>query len=133
MIFRITFRDNDFRNILENIGNNMLSIYSYYRMTRLANKDDNESIKEYVDNSKLQDQLLYKLSDEKEFTNTEKALLITLLNKSIKAYIEDNTSKENAEYLINNLDISLQETIDSKFENDEVLYYFPIINKYVIK
>ena len=79
MILKITFNDNDYQNVLENIGENMFRLYSYYRMTRLANKSDEVSIKEYVENSKLFDKYLGMIQDEEQFTKQQKLQFIDLI------------------------------------------------------
>ena len=89
MILKITFNDNDYQNVLENIGESMFGLYSYYRTTRLANKDDEVSLKEYVENSKLFDKYLGMIQDEEQFTKQQKLQFIVLIKKKIEAYIED--------------------------------------------
>ena len=131
MILRITFNDNDYQNVLENIGENMFRLYSYYRMTRLANKSDEVSIKEYVENSKLFDKYLGMIQDEEQFTKQQKLQFIDLIKKNIEAYIEDKY-KSAGDYLIKELKISAVQKVGDEWHNGEVLYYFPMNDAYII-
>lgn len=128
MILRITFNDNDYQNILEDIGKNMFSLYSYYRTTRLANKDDEISLKEYVENSELFDKYLEMIQDEEQFTKAQKAQFIDLIRKNIEAYIEDKYK----DYLIKELKVSVIQKVGDEWHNGEVLYYFPLNDAYII-
>lgn len=131
MILKITFNDNDYQHVLENIGENMFSLYSYYRMTRLANKSDEVSIKEYVENSKLFDKYLEMIQDEEPFTKQQKLQFIDLIRKNIEAYIEDKY-KSAGDYLIKELKVSIVQKVGDEWHNGEVLYYFPLNDAYII-
>lgn len=131
MILRITFNDNDYQNVLENIGESMFGLYSYYRTTRLANKDDEVSIKEYVENSKLFDKYLEMIQDEEPFTKQQKLQFIDLIRKNIEAYIEDKY-KSVGDYLIKELKVSIVQKVGDEWHNGEVLYYFPMNDAYII-
>ena len=131
MILKITFNDNDYYSILKNIGENMFSLYSYYRMTRLANKSDEVSIKEYLENSKLFDKYLGMIQDEEQFTKQQKLQFIDLIKKNIEAYIEDR-HKSAGDYLIKELKISAVQKVGDEWHNGEVLYYFPLNDAYII-
>lgn len=131
MILKITFNDNDYYSVLKNIGEDMFSLYSYYRMTRLANKSDEVSIKEYVENSKLFDKYLGMIQDEEPFTKQQKAQFIDLIKKNIEAYIEDRY-KSAGDYLIKELKVSVVQKVGDEWHNGEVLYYFPLNDAYII-
>lgn len=109
----------------------MLGLYSYYRTTRLANKDDEVSLKEYVENSKLLDKYLRMIPDEEQFTKQQKLQFIDLIKKNIEAYIEDKY-KSVGDYLIKELKISIVQKVGDEWHNGEVLYYFPMNDAYII-
>lgn len=132
MIFRITFNDNDYQNVLEKIGKNMFCLYSYYRTHRLVDTDEPEKIKEYIEDAKDMDKFLKRMQNEDEFTANDKGRLVRLLLRNIRAYIEDY-QVEQGEYLCKELSVEIVESVDSKYENSEVLYYFPILEQYIIK
>lgn len=131
MILKITFNDNDYYSILKNIGESMFGLYSYYRTTRLVNKDDEVSLKEYVENSKLLDKYLGMIQDEEQFTKQQKLQFIDLIKKNIEAYIEDR-HKSAGDYLIKELKISVVQKVGDEWHNGEVLYYFPLNDAYII-
>lgn len=131
MILKITFNDNDYYSILKNIGESMFELYSYYRTTRLVNKDDEVSLKEYVENSKLFDKYLGMIQDEEQFTKQQKLQFIDLIKKNIEAYIEDR-HKSAGDYLIKELKISVVQKVGDEWHNGEVLYYFPLNDAYII-
>lgn len=131
MIIKITFHDNDFKNVLEKIGRNMCILYSYYRLTRLVDIDDPEKIKEYCDNAKEFDKYLKMIQDEEKFTPVDKGLFLRLIIKSVKAWIED-TYPDDAKYLTDRLEIEIVDSVKDQWENGEVLYYFPMNDQYLI-
>lgn len=132
MIFRITFEDNDYQEVLKRLGDKMFGLYSYYRSQRLSKSDDPEIIKEYCDNAKQMDAFLSRIQDEDDFTANDKGRLVRMMLQNIRAYIED-MFVDDAEYLNSEIEFSIEETIDGSDENGEVLYYFPMQDQYIIK
>lgn len=131
MILKITFNDNDYQDVLENIGESMFGLYSYYRTTRLAKKDDEASLKEYVENSKLFDKYLGMIQEEEQFTKQQKTQFIDLIEKNLETYIEDKY-KSAGDYLIKELKVSIVQKVGDEWHNGEVLYYFPLNDAYII-
>ena len=128
---KITFNDNDYQNVLENIGESMFGLYSYYRTTRLANKDGGISLKEYVENSKLFDKYLGMIHDEEQFTEQQKEQFIDLIKQNLEACLEDNYKTE-ADYLIKELKVTTIKSIGDEWHNGEILFYFPMNDSYII-
>lgn len=133
MIIRATFHDNDFERPL-------ISFFSrgLYGALRWANKElgdkENPTTDElllYKETSILIDKYLRMIQDEKEFSDKDKDQLKVLLEKAYNTYLT-NLYSENAEYLIKSLDISLIDKVEDKWENGEVLYYFPMHDKYIV-
>lgn len=128
MILKITFNDNDYQKILENIGNKMYGLYSYYRMTRLKSED---KTMEYVENSKLFDKYLGMIQEEEQFTKKQKEQFIDLIKQNLEAYLEDNYRTE-ADYLIEELKVSIIKSVGDEWHNGEILFYFPMNDSYII-
>lgn len=131
MILKITFNDNDYYSVLKNIGESMFGLYSYYRATRLANKNDEVSLKEYVENSKSFDKYLRMIQDEESFTKQQKEQFIDLIKQNLEAYLEDNYRTE-ADYLIEELKVSIIKSVGDEWYNGEILFYFPMNDSYII-
>ena len=133
MIIRVTFHDNDFERPL-------ISFFSkgLYGALRWANKElrDKEDptpneLLLYKETSILIDKYLSMIQDEKEFSIEDKSQLKALIEKAFKLYL-NTLYQESAEYLIKSLDISLIDKVEDKWENGEVLYYFPMHDKYIV-
>ena len=133
MIIRVTFHDNDFERPL--IGFFSKGLYGAlgWANKELRGKEDptpNELLL-YKETSILIDKYLGMIQDEKEFSIEDKSQLKALIEKAFKLYL-NTLYQESAEYLIKSLDISLIDKVEDKWENGEVLYYFPMHDKYIV-
>ena len=133
MIIRVTFHDNDFERLL--IGFFSKGLYGAlgWANKELRDKEDptpNELLL-YKETSILIDKYLSMIQDEKEFSIEDKSQLKALIEKAFKLYL-NTLYQESAEYLIKSLDISLIDKVEDKWENGEVLYYFPMHDKYIV-
>ena len=133
MIIRVTFHDNDFERPL--IGFFSRGLYGALRWANkeLGDKEDptTDELLLYKETSILIDKYLRMIQDEKEFSIEDKSQLKALIERAFKLYL-NTLYQESAEYLIKSLDISLIDKVEDKWENGEVLYYFPMHDKYIV-
>lgn len=129
MIIRATFHDNDFQNVLEGFFNKGL----YLMLCHIKNglTDSNEDTMLYVRYSTLIDKYCKMIQDEKIFSKDTQQDFVNMLGEAFDKYIEQNYS-DNAEYLKENLELEIINSVKDKWENGEVLYFFPMHEKYVI-
>ena len=116
MIIKLTFKDNDFTPLLENYTSKIFDI-GYYN-----------SINEYSEFKRK----IYKYEND-NLSEKEKQQLKKLIENQLiincRKYI--STHKE-AEYLIKSLEIKIVETIEDKWQNNEVVYFITSNLKYLV-
>lgn len=133
MIIRVTFHDNDFERPLISFFSKGLYGALGWANKELRDKEDPTSneLLLYKETSILIDKYLSMIQDEKEFSIEDKSQLKALIEKAFKLYL-NTLYQESTEYLIKSLDISLIDKVEDKWENGEVLYYFPMHDKYIV-
>ena len=110
------FKDNDFTPLLENYTSKIFDI-GYYN-----------SINEYSEFKRK----IYKYEND-NLSEKEKQQLKKLIENQLiincRKYI---SSHKKAEYLIKSLEIKIVETIEDKWQNNEVVYYITSNLKYLV-
>lgn len=126
MIIKVTFRDNDCTNLLEEYFNKPLFIQIRNLLEDIKYSDKLEDIKKYCELSKLIDNCMEYAVYNKEIDIELNQSLINLIKESIIKYIGNN------EYLINNLEITIVNELQDIDENGEVVYYLTKADKSII-
>lgn len=129
MIIRATVQDNDYKEVLEKFFSKGLYLMLCYVKNGLT--DSEQDVTLYVRYSKLIDKYCKVIQDEKILTYEDSNDLIFMLKDAFYKYLDENNF-EAKDYLKENLDISIVDSVKDKWENGEVLYFFPMHNKYVI-
>lgn len=138
---KITLKDNDFVDILkefftdevkEIVFDRPISYPRSYRYCigdpkrKLADKEDNNSIKKYVQMSKDIDNIMDKLFEKEGTTLTEKERRQYIKFVKINFYEYVDTLKLNdttKQYIKENIRITPIDSISLDWQNDEVVYY----------
>ena len=130
MILKATFKDNDFTEVLEDFFEQPLFLGILYCLNKWKDNTDSEILKKYRDTQIEMQAYLHIIQDEKQFTPNKRGRFITILRDSIKDWLKDNYP-DDYNYLSNNLHIEFVTSIKDKWQNDEVVYYFPTADKYI--
>lgn len=130
MIIKITFKDNDFTQVLEEFFDKPVLSGFNYCLEKYSIDDDPETLNTYRKLSILIKGYLHKLKDENNFSKEDKKHLIAILKESILDFIKDNYA-EDFEYLSKELIITTQKSVTDHWENGEMIYYFPTHDKYI--
>ena len=128
MIIKATFNDNDFTHLLEGFFKNF---WKYIFL--LTEKDLNDLHKSLIANDKYHEfEKLYKKTGEnsKSLSDEDKEQVLNYIKANILEYINKN-SKENYEYLEKNLEISFVKSVQDKWQNGEVIYFFTMADTYL--
>ena len=129
MIIRATVNDNDYKEILEKFFSKGLYLMLCYVKNGLT--DSEQDVTLYVRYSKLIDKHCKMIQDGKIFTYEDSNDLVLMLKDAFYKYLDENNF-EAKDYLKENLDISIVDSVKDKWENGEVLYFFPMHDKYII-
>ena len=129
MIIKATFHDNDYKNVLEGFFSKGLYLMLCYVKEGLTDSVEDTTL--YVRYSTIIDKYCKMIQDEKIFDKKTQQDLINMVGDAFNKYIDEMYS-EQAKYLKENLEIEILDSVNDKWENGEVLYFFPMHNKYVI-
>ena len=129
MIIKATFHDNDYKNVLEGFFSKGLYLMLCYVKEGLTDSVEDTTL--YVRYSTTIDKYCEMIQNEKIFDKKTQQDLINMIGDAFNKYIDEMYS-EQAKYLKENLEIEILDSISDKWENGEVLYFFPMHNKYVI-
>lgn len=129
MIIRATVQDNDYKEVLEKFFSKGLYLMLCYVKNGLT--DSEQDVTLYVRYSKLIDKYCKVIQDEKILTYEDSNDLVLMLKEAFYKYLDENNF-EAKDYLKENLDISIVDSVKDKWENGEVLYFFPMHEKYII-
>ena len=129
MIIRATVQDNDYKEVLEKFFSKGLYLMLCYVKKGLTDSEQDTTL--YVRYSKLIDKYCKVIQDEKILTYEDSNDLVLMLKDAFYKYIDENNF-EAKDYLKENLDISIVDSVKDKWENGEVLYFFPMHEKYII-
>ena len=129
MIIKATFHDNDYKNVLEGFFNKGLYLMLCYVKEGLTDSVEDTTL--YVRYSTTIDKYCKMIQDEKIFEKRLQQDLINMIGDAFNKYIDEMYS-EHSKYLKENLEIEILDSVSDKWENGEVLYFFPMHNKYII-
>lgn len=136
MIIKFTLNDNDFTHYIELFLKTPLIIrasdYSKHLQLKLS-RNSKDYYKKWKDISLEREEflnLLYKCVENK-INEEEQEKLLKYLKKVFLLYIKATTNDDDYNYIKNNIIIRLNKTIDDKWQNDEVVYYFISNEKYI--
>lgn len=122
-IIKATFSDNDFTDVLERYFNT-ISCHGIDQFRKKINNDNPtyDELKEYIS---LDRKISDIINSRDEYLKDEEFLFIlNLIKDRINDFIKTKISKENHEYILNNLTIELINTFSPTWENGEVCYAF---------
>ena len=141
---RVTFKDNDFKEELENfftdvVKDDLVKFERNYKycmgdpQRKYAHKDDKESINKYVDLSIKIDDIANAIFNEKDIKDKMYDDYINLVRTNFNEYIDTLTLNDTTkDYLKQNLDILPINKVDLEWQNGEVVYYIFSNNKTLI-
>lgn len=128
MIIKITFKDNDYTQLLErflDVSHSFTEFYNLY--SEALNECDIDTL------HKLYEQRdvfrAYIRDGITKMPKVDKDLFEGMLKLEILAWLKENTIKY--DYLKDQLEITITNRMTSKWENGEVVYYFPSQHKYI--
>lgn len=129
MIIRMTVNDNDFSEIIEPFIKNFIINVCFYK------KDENQSYEKRVKEYELSEKALKYLNpnlyeDMQSYTQEELDELNSIIKKAFKVYVLEHC-QTNANYLIEKLEVTFQDSFTDKWENSEAYYYFLHSQKYI--
>ena len=129
MIIRFTVNDNDYKEVIEKFFNKGLYLMLGYVKKGLTDSEHDMTL--YVRYSTLIDKYCKMIQDGKPFIINDANDLVFMLKDAFSKYL-DEINFEAKDYLKENLDISIVDSVKDKWENGEVLYFFPMHDKYII-
>lgn len=129
MIIKATFHDNDYKNVLEGFFSKGLYLMLCYIKEGLSESKEDTIL--YVRYSNTIDKYCKMIQDEKIFEKHTQQDLLNMLGDAFNKYIEENYS-DIAKYLKEHLELEIIDSVNDKWENEEVLYFFPMHSKYII-
>lgn len=129
MIIRFTVNDNDYKEVIEKFFNKGLYLMLGYVKKGLTDSEHDMTL--YVRYSTLIDKYCKMIQDGKVFIINDANDLVFMLKDAFSKYL-DEINFEAKDYLKENLDISIVDSVRDKWENGEVLYFFPMHDKYII-
>lgn len=129
MIIKATFHDNDYKNVLEGFFSKGLYLMLCYIKEGLSESKEDTIL--YVRYSNTIDKYCKMIQDEKIFEKHTQQDLLNMLGDAFNKYIEENYSNT-AKYLKEHLELEIIDSVNDKWENGEVLYFFPMHDKYII-
>lgn len=129
MIIRVTFRDNDFTEALENY-------FKYNFLTATEEKyvkgNSEEDLIAWREARDARDTFEKILRDKNKFPEVEKRYFTRFLTLDILNYIlSEPTLAKDFLYLKKNLKISVLNVIGEQWQNGEYVYYFPMHHKII--
>lgn len=128
MIIKVTIKDNDFTQLIERYFDND-GKYSFVFLVRLLNSvqdDTNKHMKMREVANKFNG---YIINGANKITYADKRTFERLLKQEIIEWLKE--VHEDDEYIIDNLKVTITSRLISKWENGEVVYFFPSQHKYI--
>ena len=122
MIVKMTVKDNDFGDILENFARNLNNRIT--KLPRNIEKMEREEQLEYIRLLRKIDRLMNPNVTENH-TEEEKQLLIEKIKEVFSTYVKNVCKdKSDADYLIGKFKVEIIESMTDKWENGEMVYWF---------
>lgn len=126
MIIRLTVNDSEFTDILEKFANNIVE-----NLIASINFDTDDYVgmeKEFERCHRIIN--IFKLGQTNEATDNEKGYLIQQIRNAFAIFVE---GKRKSTYLINNISITVTDSMTDIDENKEVVYWFCNSRKVIIQ
>lgn len=108
MVIKFTVRDNDYWRVMDSFGN----LFSSVLVRELPNEERDRVFK------------LLNPNLTKSYTEEDKTFLITEIKKMFKNFVESRVDAEASEYLTDNFEVEIITSVEDKWENDEMYYWF---------
>lgn len=122
MIIRLTVKDNDFNDIMKGfIREFPLGITSL--PNNISDLEMQESLK-LLEKMNYIDRILLNPNKTEHCTEEDKAIIIEQIKKSFTEFVNTRISDYYAKYLINNFEVEIIKSMEDKWENGEVWYWF---------
>ena len=118
MIIRLTVRDNDFGEVMDDFVKQLPNILT--KLPKGIEKLESKKQLEIVKELDCIDRLL-RIGD---LSNEEKDIVVKRIEKVFCEFVHDVTCESIAKYLIKNLDVRTINVMEDKWENGEVWYWF---------
>lgn len=130
MIIKITFNDNDYTQLIERYLDVTTSYTEFFALfSEALNNGDYDTVR------KLHEQRdifrAYIRDGITKMSKADKELFEGMLKLEFLSWLKENT--QSYDYLEDNLKITITNRLYSKWENGEVLYYFPSQHKYIVQ
>jgi len=119
MIVRVTVNDNDFSGVLEAFMEQFYSNVVYFGIPQYLSEDEKNKL---YKKSKELNHLLNPNYDV-EWTDENKQKVIDGVKEAFKYYVQ-NESDEDREYLIENFEVEIMESLKDEWQNGENFYWF---------
>lgn len=125
MIIRATFNDNDYTDVLTEYFDRFMFDHYYYGL------DDIKDLKEYKDKRIQAEEVLEKaVYHSDEMTDEEKKIFIDRIIDSLKVTVTKYYGGHLRD-LVKKIDVKIVSSVEDKWENNEVVYYFLSKQKYI--
>lgn len=108
MVIKFTVRDNDYWRVMDSFSN----LFSSALARELPNEESDRVFK------------LLNPNLTKSYTEEDKTFLITEIKKMFKNFVESRVDAEASEYLTDNFEVEIITSVEDKWENDEMYYWF---------
>lgn len=108
MIIKFTVGDNDYWRIMDTFAGQFSSI-----LVRKSPREESDKV------SKLLNPNL-----TKSYTEEDKTFLISEIKKMFKNFVESRVDVEASDYLIDNFKVEIVNSMEDKWENNEMYYWF---------
>lgn len=128
MIIKITFNDNDYTQLIERYLDVTTSYTEFFALfsEALDSGDYNITRKLYEQRDIFR---AYIREGITKMSKADKELFEGMLKLEFLSWLKENT--QSYDYLEDNLKITITNRLYSKWENGEVVYYFPSQHKYI--
>lgn len=125
MIIRATFNDNDYTDVLTEYFDRFMFDHYYYGL------DDIKDLKEYKDKRIQAEEILEKaVYHPDDMTDEEKKIFIDRIIDGLKVTVTKYYGGHLRD-LVKKIDVKIVPSVEDKWENDEVVYYFLSKQKYI--
>ena len=130
MIIRLTVNDNDFSDKIQRyFGDFWIRMLELHPDNCLSDRASYEELKSWREREN-QIRTIMNPNNDHELSDTEKAVVIEQVKRTFGQYV-DRWCFEDSDYLKNNLEISIIDSVTDKWENGEVFYWFQHANKVI--
>ena len=121
MIIRLTVHDNDFGDLMDMFVRNLFS-----KMTNFPSNIEELDVENQL-NFFREQKVVFRLLNPnatESHTEEEKTFLIKRVKESFKEFVEKHADSSTADYLSKGLEVEIVNSMEDKWENGEVWYWF---------